>query len=953
MTVKNKTKKFISGLFVVLILLPAVLFSFPKKGYALWGAGDVGTNPVGDASSAITAVETTGIAVSEASQLALKLKDVAIEVGKQLLKAVAKRVLAEMTKSIINWINSGFHGSPLFLENPQSFFNDIAKSELKTIVDMFGYDLLRYPFGKQFALNAINSYKSQLATNAQYTLSTVMNSAQLRLYQNNFNYGGWNGFLINTQYPQNNYLGFNMLATEYLASRVQGTVQNAAGKVQSLLQQGSGFLSPQTCPSNPAYNNGTNEFQRPTFDENAYAQSNPYPEDASSDQANQWTADHDAAKAEWAQENTCPGGLVNTTPGSIAKDQIAGALNAPILQTALDGALGNSLSAIFDALINKFIGDGLNALASKVNPAPISDDWSYNGITLGSPAPTGTKAPWNSDPDQPIILSDFNQMIDEAIGSNITEIKLMYNDVQIKMDAAGRITNTPDNYPGIYQMLGKVWPKAQKLDECIPGPDMDFQDRLDAEIERHKKEIAEKASAFLGGGDVPASEAVMKELTSAASLFKDWIENKMMLELPSSLLYLDAVKSIKTLSQGSSQITDERIAKNRALVRLKAIKKNLETITTQPKPRSAEDKILVSIWKQYQAASADFSNTNTIENTRNKLSEIKDMYNNLIDSLDPQKPTSCPSERIAKGWDNPGGPDGVFKINNISETEKAMFCEGPIQGGYSHGMFKNPNNPTHPEIPLVNGKKVWNYKTVTLKSLGKAIGASFIIGGGLFSPLSLYEESQYSIILSCDNIFNTDFSTYKGNLPGTELPPNNIGGPILGNCRYGNGTVETNITQRQCELNGGAWGPLEPLGTCAVPIPNTNPIQVVPVPNTTKSDCSGVGGTWTTNSGGKPITIPPVNPNNLVITPANILVPVNRTTSSIVISGGIPPYVIVSPPKDPDTGEHSAGILTVEISPSTPNILTVIAYSFGINLVVVKDSSNPVKYASVTITVGN
>ena len=217
MTVSNKTKKFISGLLIILILLPSVLLSFPKTGYAVWGAGDVGTNPIGDFSTSSIAASSLELLATSLKDLALKYQDQAQKILQELAKAVAKKVLAEMTKSTINWINSDFHGSPLFLTNPQSFFGDIAKSQLKNIVNTYGYNNLLYPFGKQFALDAINLYKTTQENNATYTLSNVMNSAQLNSYRNDFSYGGWNGFLTNTQYPQNNVLGFQMIATQQLA----------------------------------------------------------------------------------------------------------------------------------------------------------------------------------------------------------------------------------------------------------------------------------------------------------------------------------------------------------------------------------------------------------------------------------------------------------------------------------------------------------------------------------------------------------------------------------------------------------------------------------------------------------------------------------------------------------------------------------------------------------------
>lgn len=392
---KNKTVKFISALLIIAMITPTVLFSRPRQANAIIGIGDTVYDAANHVESLFTAVSTAETAVatgataaSSATTAAWTVKDWVLRMGEEFLKLAAKALLAKMTQATIDWINSDFHGSPLFLENPSSFFNDIAKSELKNIVNTFGYDSLLYPFGKQFALNAINSYKSRLADNAGYTLSKVMNGAELERYRNDFNFGGWNGFLINTQYPQNNYVGFQMIATEELARRIQGTSQSAADKVKTTLDQGMGFLSPQTCPSNKDYNNGTNEFQRPSFDSSSI----PYPcgeYDATDENQTaylqckkDWDRTRDATKAKWEKTNTCPGGLVNTTPGSVAANQIFTAMGTPFLQTALDGALGNSIAAIFDALIMNFINKGLNALSSAVSGTPPVDNWSYDGNTL-------------------------------------------------------------------------------------------------------------------------------------------------------------------------------------------------------------------------------------------------------------------------------------------------------------------------------------------------------------------------------------------------------------------------------------------------------------------------------------------------------------------------------------------------------------------------------------------
>ncbi len=393
MTAKSKTIKLISSILIISIILPAVLFSTPKQAQALtfFEAGGSGIW------TKITSVFSGSTAGSAAISASNSIRQWALEVYRQSTRVLAKRLLAKITQDTVDWINSGFHGSPLFLENPDSFFRDIAKSQIRLLVDMIGYDTFRFPFGRETALNVINSYKNQFEINAQYTLSKVINDPDLLVrYRNDFNYGGWNGFLVNTQYPQNNYLGFEGLVQQNLASRLQGTLQAPAQKVQNALQQGMGFLSPQTCPTNENYNKGFNEFNKPTFKYNVPynpPEYNEYDNAAREAYDRQYESDKAAAHAAWSDPkgpNVCPGGLVTTTPGSVAASRVMAGINSDFLSTALDGAIGNSLAAIFDALINKLFDTGLSAMSNAIRPAPPADNWSYNGNTLSGGYAGGT-----------------------------------------------------------------------------------------------------------------------------------------------------------------------------------------------------------------------------------------------------------------------------------------------------------------------------------------------------------------------------------------------------------------------------------------------------------------------------------------------------------------------------------------------------------------------------------
>jgi hypothetical protein len=762
MTEKNNPKKFIAALLIILLIAPAVLLSRPKPAQATVPTWDY----INGIILGLTGISTGTGTAANVAHVALAVRTYALQVLKQVAMAVAKRALQEMTKSTVNWINSGFHGTPLFLENPDSFFKDIAKNEVKTLVNQFGYDPRRFPFGKQFALNAINSYKSTLDNNAAYSLSTVINDpAFLYNYQNNFATGGWNGFLINTQYPQNNYLGFNMIANQELAKQIAGVNQAPAQKAQNLLQQGMGFLSPQVCPKeiNPNYPIATNPYNPPSFDTAAYEKAHPFnppdfpecatdPEGAACQQSLStslalYEAKESGAKTAFDFSNSCTkpdgtSGLINTTPGAVAADQVMTALKIPANSTLQAMGLGNDLSAIFNALLNHFLDKGLNALASKVNPKPPTDNFSYNGLTLGSSDTTaGVNDTWDSGPDQPIVLDDFKKTIADGITNTTKELQMMSSD-------------DPTN-PGTAQTIGLIWPKIQKLDACIPGPDIGWQDRVDQEVGRNSIKFQDNANN--SNGDTAAKAQLgLKELQFAASLFKDWINNKMMTELPHSINYLSAVNDLKNLAQQATELNDKINVKNKALIILQTIKTDLDGITVQPTPGSTQDALLVSLWKQYTAIADGISNGVTMGDTQTELLASTAQKDNLDKLL-----TECQAERATKGWSVPGGATSTFSaaqsslpVNGIpGNSEQSLFCDLPIVGGYSHQSFVNTSGVTYPQIPLVNAKNVSTGAKTT------------------------------NVLVSCNIIYNATLLDYKGSLPGItppaapyKQPPDDTGG---------------------------------------------------------------------------------------------------------------------------------------------------------------------------------
>src|SRR3989338_1144931 len=304
----QKIQKVITTL-VLIAIIASPLFIAPKKAHAFLGFGDIVVD-------IITEIKTAISAAVDLYEKKITVKNELRFVLNQIAKSVARKALTELTKGTVNWINSGFHGKPLFLENPDSFFRDITKFEIRNLVDIFGRDPLRFPYGRQVSLNFIDAYKRQLDVNAAYSLSNVIrDEAYLSNYRNNFNIGGWNGFLLHTQYPQNNAIGFMMVADEILARQLDSTpaADSPIVKIKQGLQQGLGFLSQEACSTNPDLK--IDPYNPPTFKfDDALA--GPFPnraafddEDAFQDAYNGYLTHYNATKAgaetAWRRQNTC------------------------------------------------------------------------------------------------------------------------------------------------------------------------------------------------------------------------------------------------------------------------------------------------------------------------------------------------------------------------------------------------------------------------------------------------------------------------------------------------------------------------------------------------------------------------------------------------------------------------------------------------------------------------
>ncbi|MEK7140306.1 MAG: hypothetical protein AAB815_00820, partial [Patescibacteria group bacterium] len=410
------------------------------------------------------------------------------------------------------------------------------------------------------------------------------------------------------------------------------------------------------------------------------------------------------------------------------------------------------------------------------------------------------EAGWAGMPDEIIILDDFKKEVsgktvikDPTTGAIIRED---IGDTTAGVGAGGEyfpgaIANTAlemrlmDNpttnnqNPGLIQVLDSTWPIAKKLDMCIPGPNKGWELKLDQERERVEDS---KLTPELGSTDyekVKAVYSVKKDLEFAVRSFKDWITTKMIGALPSSILFIDAIKEMDTNSQQYKELTDKLREKRTALARLNAIELSLKPIITQPLPNTQEEKNLIGIRKQFNAVAASIASTVSIDELQSQLALAGERKQNLL-LLESQ----CKEERATAGWNSPGGatsfynPGGTGILNPTTggqplQTEQQLFCDIPIVSGYSHGevirndsangpqlgtpnyfTFRNDlgyilGNPGYTDLPMVNAVAVYGDITCT--------GTCSWAGPFGRDP----KDKRVSVDIECGLLFKVNDNDYK------------------------------------------------------------------------------------------------------------------------------------------------------------------------------------------------
>lgn len=345
-------------------VLVATLWGVPQLTHAQLGG--VVSDPVTEAETGISAGENIAQTIFSGKD---SVKEFALD---PLAWMVAKIAIQSMTKSMVNWINSGFHGSPAFvgdLENHLQIVGDAAAYGF--LNELTSNTKINSPFRNKLVKAAALGYYAATSKNAYFEVNTYTlphyTTDDKAFLAGDFSKGGWRGWLWATANPQNNPYGAELAIGSELNARVVATKDST--KVQ--LNWGQGFMS--WCGNVDPNKNGGGETDPEGNDLHVTALKTTDPSGCT-------------------QKNGKPG--QTQTPGTVIQTQLNQTLgltgNTLVSADEFDEIIG----ALMSQLVNQVVGGaGLRSVASvssggsgfidqATDPAQLSTDGSGLASTL-------------------------------------------------------------------------------------------------------------------------------------------------------------------------------------------------------------------------------------------------------------------------------------------------------------------------------------------------------------------------------------------------------------------------------------------------------------------------------------------------------------------------------------------------------------------------------------------
>lgn len=167
---------------------------------------------------------------------------------------IANAAVHYITQSTINWINSGFEGSPTFIQNPEQFFMDAADTEAGGLIDELGLGFMCTGAAPRVRIALVNDYNTRTGgaeayrRKSQCTLTNTINNVER--VSESLSKGQLGDFVQLTQ-AQNRANGQFLLAQDELNRRI-----NVKNNTLNFELRNSDFFPFKKCQTLPTGNGG-------------------------------------------------------------------------------------------------------------------------------------------------------------------------------------------------------------------------------------------------------------------------------------------------------------------------------------------------------------------------------------------------------------------------------------------------------------------------------------------------------------------------------------------------------------------------------------------------------------------------------------------------------------------------------------------------------------------------
>ena len=243
-----KFKKYSIAAVTCFLLMTVFAVSIPTHQAEAEGQADPATRTMQTIQQAELAASALSNAATALGVNSLALKENVLDgIG----WAIAKQMVSSMTRSLINWINSGFEGSPAFITDLNAFLLDALDTAAGEYIKSLGGigEFICSPFKLDIQAALSVSYAQARSgmpsgpTAPACKLTDIANN--IEGFFAGVTDGGWGEWLEVTSNPQNTPYGAYLEAQ----ARLNIKLKNEAGQEIEVASWGDGFLSKKICES--------------------------------------------------------------------------------------------------------------------------------------------------------------------------------------------------------------------------------------------------------------------------------------------------------------------------------------------------------------------------------------------------------------------------------------------------------------------------------------------------------------------------------------------------------------------------------------------------------------------------------------------------------------------------------------------------------------------------------